>query len=303
MQLGLIIPNDLKELFRVYNGVLNNYKKGRKGRAPYPPLIEILDRPVRRWELDPKFKDNIDNFVDMPLPEEKQKESENKNERLNKSGDGKTDDEDSSYHGGMDEDDDDIPFVPVRPKSNFVLLIGEKIQYSIADEESTSLFYDTNVGMGSIKTWLDEEIKRIEYDPREYLYEVKLEKIQSLSINDALEEMGLISDKDKLLWRELILQEIERVSNMQLVSTYDQSVDTISIWKDAAELLEKETQNFLVDVFQIAGSYSDKRGSDVINELDFRKAAEELSLVVGEKDHEKDQEKDQEKNQNNHNND
>jgi len=178
----------------------------------------------------------------------------------------------------------------------FVLLIGEKIQYSIADEESSNLFYDTDVGMGSIKTWLDEEVKRIEYDPREYLYEVKREKISSLSINDAFEDMNLIYDKDKLLWRELILQEIERVSNMQLVSTYDQNVDTISIWKDAAELLETETQNFLIDVFQIAGTYSDKRGSDIINELDFRKAAEELSEKLSEKD----QEKGEENNQNNH---
>jgi len=84
--------------------------------------------------------------------------------------------------------------------------------------------------------------------------------------------------------------------NMQLVSTYDQNVDTISIWKDAAELLETETQNFLIDVFQIAGTYSDKRGSDIINELDFRKAAEELSEKLSEKD----QEKGEENNQNNH---
>jgi len=218
----------------------------------------------------------VDNFVDIPLTEEGKKSLEIEKPKESN----KNDDEDSDYHEGLS----DIPFVKVRPKSNnFVILIGDRVQYSIMDDETTNLFYDTNVGMGNIKEWLKEEIERILFDPREYLFEVKLEAIPSLSVQDAFEELKLISDEDKLRWRELILQEIERVSNMPVVSTYDQTGDTISIWKEAAEILESETQNFLVDVFQIAGTYSDKRGSDVINELDFHRAAEELSLNINEK--------------------
>jgi len=272
-RLGLIIPNDLKEFFRVFNGVVNNFKKGRKGKSPYPPLIEVLDLPVRRFELDPEFKE--DNFVSL-------EEGGKKSQEIEKPKTSKNEDEDSDYHDDLQIED--IPYIIVKPKSNFVLLIGEKVQYSICDDEATNLFYDTNVGMGNIKQWLTEEVERIVYDPREYLFEVKLETISSLPTKDAFEELNLLSDEDKKQWRELILQEIERVSNMEVVSTYNQTEDTISIWKDAAELLELETQNFLVEVFQIAGIYSDKRGSEVINELDFHRAAEELSLIFKRKD-------------------
>jgi len=165
-----------------------------------------------------------------------------------------------------------------------VILIGDRVQYSLCDEEHMNLFYDTFVGIGNIKQWLDDEIRRIKYDPREYLSEVKIEKIETLPVTDALEELHMMFDTEKQSWRELILQEIERITNLQVVSTYDQSEDSISIWKDAADLIEEETKKYLIEVFQIACSYSDKRGSDIITELDFHKAAGELnSVAIGDK--------------------
>jgi len=172
----------------------------------------------------------------------------------------------------------------VKPKSNFVILIGDRVQYSLCDEEDKNLFYDTNVEMKDIQHWLDEEVKRINYDPREYLFEVKIDKRGSLPLTDALEELDTMSDIEARSWRELILQEIERITNKQVGTTYEQSDDSISIGKKAADGLEEATKNYLIEVFQVASSYSDKRGSDIITELDFHKAAEELNNSIAIED-------------------
>jgi len=160
-----------------------------------------------------------------------------------------------------------------KPEDKFALIIGDKLIYTVADSK---LHFDKSVKIGRITHWLKEEVKRIGYDPREYLFEVKPEVLPTLPVMDAYLELGQLKDQEKISWRDLILQEIERIANKPVKSIYNPSEDMISVWKEAAEALETASQEFLIDVLKLANSYADKRGSDTVTELDLHKAAEEF---------------------------